>query len=170
MNTRKSRLRLVTIPEFTKARPDITENKIRFALRNRYTNGFANCVYFTRAGHRKVMLDVERTCRVFRRRGARMTLVVSFGQHRADVKPARFGATLGELHAWLRDDPRFAPRLGEKDGPYLSFADYGEGGTRDYDHLLASYGVPLDLDLGQYAWGADDIRARLDGFRVHRVD
>lgn len=93
-----------------------------------------------------------------------MTLVVSFGQHRADVKPARFGATLEQLHAWLRDDPRFAPRLGEKDGPYLSFADYGEGGTRDYDHLLASYGVPLDLDLGNYAWRADDIRARLEGF------
>lgn len=65
MNTRKSRLRLVTIPEFTKARPDITENQIRFALRNRDTNEFHKCVYFTRAGHRKVMLDVERTCAYF---------------------------------------------------------------------------------------------------------
>lgn len=65
MYKRKDPLRLLSIAEFHKERPDITEHQIRFALRNRYINRFAHCVYFTRAGHRKVLLDVERTCAYF---------------------------------------------------------------------------------------------------------
>ncbi len=65
MYKRKARLRLLTIPDFLKERPDITDSQIRFALRNRDTNGFHVCVYFTTTGHRKVKLDVERTCAYF---------------------------------------------------------------------------------------------------------
>lgn len=65
MNTRKHRPRLLTIPDFRKERPDITESQIRFALRNRESNGFDPCVYFKAHGRRKAMLDVERTAAYF---------------------------------------------------------------------------------------------------------
>ncbi|MEO8019727.1 MAG: phage/plasmid primase, P4 family [Pseudomonadota bacterium] len=89
-----------------------------------------------------------------------MTLTVSLGQHRADASPARFAAEFPALVEWLKAR---TPTAGDKDGPYLVFADFGEGGTRDYDHLLASYAVPLDLDLGKFTWNADAIRARFPG-------
>ncbi len=99
-----------------------------------------------------------------------MTLVVSLGQHRADVNPSRFGCDFPALVEWLRSR---TPTTGEKDGPYLVFADFGTEpvgdpptiGTRDYDHLQASYAVPLDLDVGQYNWTAETIRTRLNGYQ-----
>jgi hypothetical protein len=88
-----------------------------------------------------------------------MNLIVSYGQHAADNKPTRHECTFDQLAAWL---DAMQPREGAKDGPYLVFADF-EGGTRDYDHLKASYAVPIDLDRGD--WTLERIGAVLKGYQ-----
>jgi hypothetical protein len=90
-------------------------------------------------------------------------MIISYGQSASDKQPTRHNLTFEQLVDWLRG--RFDTRApGPKDGPYLSFADYG-GGRRAYDSLVASWAVPLDLDLGQYHWTAEAIAERLSGYQ-----
>lgn len=100
-------------------------------------------------------------------------MIVSYSALGAsDNQPSRHEVTHSTLVDWLREFYE-GRGPGAKDGPYLVFADFGtepagpEGtiGTRDYAHLQASYAVPLDLDLGGYAWTADSIRERLTGYQ-----
>lgn len=90
-------------------------------------------------------------------------MIVSYGQGAHDNQPTRHECTFAELAAWLRSmyDSR---TNGPKGGAYLSFADYG-GGLRRYEALLASYAVPLDLDLGKYIWTPEAIAQRLAGYQ-----
>lgn len=89
-------------------------------------------------------------------------MILAYGAYgAADDHPQRCEADFPALVAWLQDlYDRRGP--GPKDGPWLCFADFN-GAQRSYANLVASHAVPLDLDLGQYAWTADDIRARLAG-------
>jgi predicted P-loop ATPase len=89
-----------------------------------------------------------------------MKLIVSYGQHAADVTPSRHECSFEELSAWV---DAMQPREGTKDGPYLVFADFGPAGTRDYAHLQASYAVPVDLDRG--GWSLERIAATLNGYQ-----
>lgn len=97
-------------------------------------------------------------------------MIVSYGQSVHDNAPSRHECTFEQLVAWLRSmyDAR---TQGPKGGAYLSFADYdgvsvtGERGVRSYGCLLASYAVPLDLDLGKYHWTAELIAERLAGYQ-----
>jgi putative DNA primase/helicase len=109
--------------------------------------------------------------------GCEVKLIVSYGHHAADNKPVRYGCTLQELFAWLAT---MTPRTGEKDGPYLVFADFGTEakadtnpksptfgqlviGIRAYSHLELSYAVPIDLDKGD--WTLERITATLKGYQ-----
>jgi P4 family phage/plasmid primase-like protien len=104
-------------------------------------------------------------------------LIVSYGQRAADRFPTRHACTFGELFDWLAS---MDFRAGEKDGPYLVFADFGTEpkadtnpksdtfgqlivGARAYSHLELSYAVPIDLDAGD--WTLERIRATLNGYR-----
>jgi P4 family phage/plasmid primase-like protien len=96
-------------------------------------------------------------------------MIISYGNGPHDNAPTRTECTFEQLVAWLRG--RFDARAhGPKEGPYLSFADYGgtdsqgRQGIRSYECLLGSYCVPLDLDLGQYQWTAEHIRTRLKDY------
>ncbi len=60
-----TRMRLLSIREFLAEHPQITDNQIRWALRNRYSNGFDECVYRKAHGRRKCLLDVRRTVAYF---------------------------------------------------------------------------------------------------------
>jgi len=88
----------------------------------------------------------------------------------ANDQPTRHEVDFPGLVAWLRTmyDSR-GP--GPKDGPWLCFADFNahhenpQAVRRAYSHLIGSHAVPLDLDLGQYAWTAADITARLAGYQ-----
>jgi putative DNA primase/helicase len=103
--------------------------------------------------------------------------IVSFGQRAADKYPTRHECTFVQLFEWLSS---MDPRAGEKDGPYLVFADFGTEpkadtnpksdtfgqlvvGIRAYSHLEASYAVPIDLDSGD--WTLERIAATLKGYR-----
>lgn len=97
-------------------------------------------------------------------------MIVSYGQSVHDNSPSRHECTFDQLVAWLQGmfDAR---QHGPKGGAYISFADYdgvdtqGQRGVRSYGCLLASYAVPLDLDLGKYHWTAESIAERLAGFQ-----
>ncbi len=89
-----------------------------------------------------------------------MKLIVSYGRHAADVHPSRHECSFEELSGWL---DAMQPCEGAKDGPYLVFADFGQGGTRDYAHLHASYAVPVDLDRGD--WTLERIGEVLKGYQ-----
>lgn len=87
-------------------------------------------------------------------------MIVTYGPQAECGTPSRHDATWPELLAWLQSTP---PAQGPKDGPWLCFADFN-GGQRSYANLSGSYAVPIDLDLGQYLWTAQDIDARLAGY------
>jgi P4 family phage/plasmid primase-like protien len=97
-------------------------------------------------------------------------MIVSYGQSAHDNQPTRHECTFEQLCAWLRSMYE-ARTNGPKGGAYLSFADYaginskGEQGVRSYECLLASYAVPLDLDLGKYVWTPEAIASRLAGYQ-----
>lgn len=101
-------------------------------------------------------------CGARRRNGA--SLILAYGAYgAADDHPLRCEAGFPGLVAWLQElYDRRGP--GPKDGPWLCFADFA-GNQRSYANLVASHAVPLDLDLGAYAWDADSIRARLAGYQ-----
>ncbi len=88
------------------------------------------------------------------------SLIVTYGERVDTAQPSRHSVSVASLVDWLR---QHTPRHGEKGGPWLCFADFN-GQQRAYANLLGSYAVPLDLDLGHYAWDADSIRARLAGY------
>lgn len=103
--------------------------------------------------------------------------IVSYGQRAADKFPTRHECTFVQLYEWLAS---MDWRTGDKDGPYLVFADFGTQpkadtnpksdtfgqlivGARAYSHLELSYAVPVDLDTGD--WTLERIRATLNGYR-----
>lgn len=103
--------------------------------------------------------------------------IVSYGQRAADKRPSRHECTLTQLFEWLAATD---PKPGEKDGPYLVFADFGTEpkadtnpksdtfgqlvvGIRAYSHLELSYAVPIDLDTGD--WTLERIAATLAGYQ-----
>jgi hypothetical protein len=57
MNNRKPRLRLLTIPEYRTTHPQFTDAQIRYALRNRATNGLAEHTFRRATGKRDILLD-----------------------------------------------------------------------------------------------------------------
>jgi P4 family phage/plasmid primase-like protien len=96
-------------------------------------------------------------------------MIISYGNGPHDNSPQRCETDFAGLVAWLRS--RYDARAqGPKEGPYLSFADYGgtdsvgRQGIRSYECLLGSWAVPLDLDLGKYQWTAEYIRNRLKDY------
>ncbi len=104
-------------------------------------------------------------------------MIVSYGQRATDRFPTRHECTFVQLFEWLAT---MDWRAGEKDGPYLVFADFGAEpkadtnpksdtfgqlvtGLRAYSHLELSYAVPVDLDTGD--WTLERIAATLKGYR-----
>lgn len=60
MSTKKPRLRLQTIPEFLACRPHITEDQVRYAIRNRHANGLADATFRRATGRRDILLNPAR--------------------------------------------------------------------------------------------------------------
>jgi hypothetical protein len=90
-------------------------------------------------------------------------LIVSYGAlGAAETQPQRCETSFPGLISWLLD-MYHGRGPGAKDGPWLCFADFA-GGQRSYANLVASHAVPLDLDLGHYAWDAASIANRLTGY------
>ncbi len=106
-----------------------------------------------------------------------MNLIVSYGRRASDDFPTRHACTFDKLHEWLGS---MRATTGQKDGPYLVFADFGAEakadtnpksetfgqlivGKRSYSHLELSYAVPVDLDTGD--WTAERIAHTLQGYK-----
>lgn len=109
--------------------------------------------------------------------------MVSHGRGASDSYPTRIQTTWAEFVAWLYSHPRAPAGLSpaeyvalkpypskspqgqrihdDKDGPYIVLADFG-GGKRSLDTMLASYGVPLDIDAGWIT--AEIIASTLRGY------